>query len=72
MSVAVTTPLLRCGCQCTFDWSLNLLVLQLWDTRVKRCVDSIQNRWQVTAVCFDDNAQNIFHGGLDNKIKVRW
>jgi len=46
--------------------------LQLWDTRVKRCVDSIQNRWQVTAVCFDDNAQNIFHGGLDNKIKVRW
>lgn len=38
--------------------------------RRKAPVKSLQSTYQVTAVTFDDTAQQIFSGGIDNDIKV--
>lgn len=53
-----------------FGESLFSVVLQVWDTRVKAHVHNFQNTYQVTAVCFDDTAEHVFSGGIDNDIKV--
>lgn len=44
--------------------------VKLWDARVKRCLDTFPNKYQVTAVCFSDATDQIFSGGLDNDIKI--
>jgi Prp8 binding protein len=43
---------------------------KLWDTREKRCVQTIQHKFPVTAVSFNDSGDHIFTGGLDNVIRM--
>merc|ERR1712168_231621 len=43
---------------------------KLWDTRSKTPVSSFQNVYQVTAVQFNDTAEQILTGGIDNDVKV--
>ncbi|MCL4117403.1 UNVERIFIED_CONTAM: hypothetical protein GTU68_035821 [Idotea baltica] len=42
----------------------------LWDQRKKRPVTSLQNTFQVTAVTFNDTAEQVISGGIDNDLKV--
>ena len=44
--------------------------MQLWDSRKKVPVKSFQSMYQVTAVSFNDTAEQILSGGIDNDIKV--
>lgn len=44
--------------------------VKVWDVRRKAPVKSLQSTYQVTAVTFDDTAQQVFSGGIDNDIKV--
>ncbi len=44
--------------------------MQLWDSRRKIPVSSLQNTYQVTAVNFSDTAEQVISGGIDNDIKV--
>lgn len=44
--------------------------IKLWDTRSKTPSSSYQNVYQVTAVQFNDTAEQILTGGIDNDIKV--
>lgn len=49
---------------------LLISTFQLWDTRKKGCLQTFQNTYQVTTVCFNDTAEQIISGGIDNDIKV--
>ena len=42
----------------------------MWDARVKKCQDTFSEKYQITSVCFNDDASQFFTGGLDNDIKV--
>ncbi|RHY26294.1 hypothetical protein DYB32_007828, partial [Aphanomyces invadans] len=42
---------------------------QIWDARMKREVHTIEERFQVTAVCFGDNSYTVFSGGVDGLVK---
>ncbi|RUO96637.1 WD40-repeat-containing domain protein [Jimgerdemannia flammicorona] len=44
--------------------------IKLWDQREKNAVDTFQNRYQITAVCFSDAGDIVFAGGIDNEIKA--
>ncbi|XP_057309670.1 U5 small nuclear ribonucleoprotein 40 kDa protein-like [Hydractinia symbiolongicarpus] len=44
--------------------------VKLWDRRKKTAVQTFQNTYQVTAVCFNDNSSQIMSAGIDNLIKV--
>ncbi|XP_067664474.1 U5 small nuclear ribonucleoprotein 40 kDa protein-like [Haliotis asinina] len=44
--------------------------VKLWDARKKGVIQTFQNTYQVTAVSFNDTAEQIFSGGIDNDIKV--
>lgn len=44
--------------------------IRIWDTRKRYGVSSIDNKYQVTAVCYNDTAETVITGGLDNDIKV--
>lgn len=44
--------------------------IRLWDNRKKQCTSTINSSYQVTAVTFNDTAEQIFSGGIDNDIKV--
>lgn len=44
--------------------------VKLWDRRKKTAVQTFQNVYPVTAVCFDDKASQIVSGGVDNIVKV--
>lgn len=46
-------------------------LLQLWDARKKGCQQTFQSTYQVTAVSFNDTAEQVISGGIDNDIKVR-
>ncbi|TPP57985.1 U5 small nuclear ribonucleoprotein 40 kDa [Fasciola gigantica] len=43
--------------------------VKLWDRRQKTHVQSFQNTYQVLSVTFNDTAEMIFSGGIDNVIK---
>ncbi|RZB40011.1 WD40 domain containing protein [Asbolus verrucosus] len=44
--------------------------IKLWDTRKKQAITTFNSNYQVTAVEFNDTAEQIFSGGIDNDIKV--
>lgn len=44
--------------------------VRIWDSRKKQCVSTINTTYQTTAVSFNDSAEQIFSGGIDNEIKV--
>jgi len=44
--------------------------VKLWDSRKKTAIQTFQNTYPVTAVCFNDNSSQIMSGGIDNIIKV--
>ncbi|CAH0563391.1 unnamed protein product [Brassicogethes aeneus] len=44
--------------------------IRLWDTRKKQCTSTLITDYQVTAVSFNDTAEQIFSGGIDNDIRV--
>ncbi|XP_022916662.1 U5 small nuclear ribonucleoprotein 40 kDa protein [Onthophagus taurus] len=44
--------------------------VRLWDIRKKIPVATVNATYQVTAVSFNDTAEQIFSGGIDNDIKV--
>ncbi|OQR93216.1 WD domain-containing protein [Achlya hypogyna] len=43
--------------------------IKLWDTRLKREVNNIEERFQVTAVCFGGDSNTVFSGGVDGLVK---
>jgi len=43
---------------------------KLWDLRVRRCVHTFEHQYQILAVSFDDSAERIFSGSLDNTVLV--
>ncbi|CAJ1368082.1 unnamed protein product, partial [Effrenium voratum] len=43
---------------------------KLWDLRVRRCVHTFEHQYQILAVSFDDTAERIFSGSLDNTVLV--
>lgn len=45
--------------------------LQVWDARKKGTLHTFQDTYQVTSVTFNDTAEQIISGGIDNVIKVR-
>ncbi|XP_018334206.1 U5 small nuclear ribonucleoprotein 40 kDa protein [Agrilus planipennis] len=44
--------------------------IKLWDTRKKNFVNSLNASQPVTAVTFNDTAEQIFSGSIDNEVKV--
>lgn len=44
--------------------------VKIWDTRCRLAMKTIQLRYQVTAICFDERAQHVITGGIDNDIKM--
>lgn len=44
--------------------------VKMWDTRKRNALASFNGEYQVTAVCFNDTAEQVFSGGIDNDIKV--
>lgn len=45
--------------------------IKLWDSRAKDAVETFEDKYQVTSVCFSDAGDMVFSGGLDNQIKVK-
>lgn len=43
---------------------------KLWDLRARRCVHTFEHQYQILAVSFDDTAERIFAGSLDNNILI--
>ncbi|ELT97519.1 hypothetical protein CAPTEDRAFT_227651 [Capitella teleta] len=44
--------------------------VKYWDARKKVPLESFQSTYQVTAVSFNDTAEQIIAGGIDNEIKI--
>ncbi|XP_012558462.1 U5 small nuclear ribonucleoprotein 40 kDa protein isoform X1 [Hydra vulgaris] len=44
--------------------------IKIWDRRLKTSVQTFQNTYPVTAVCFNDTTSQFMSGGIDNVIKV--
>ncbi|XP_035908802.1 U5 small nuclear ribonucleoprotein 40 kDa protein [Anopheles stephensi] len=44
--------------------------IKIWDARKRHVVSTFDNAYQVTAVCFNDTAEQVVSGGIDNEIKV--
>ncbi|CAL1287097.1 unnamed protein product [Larinioides sclopetarius] len=44
--------------------------VKVWDSRKRGALHSFQDTYQVTAVTFNDTAEQIISGGIDNVIKV--
>lgn len=47
--------------------------IKVWDPRKRGgdAVTTFNNSYQVMSVCFNDTADQVITGGLDNEIKVR-
>jgi Prp8 binding protein len=45
--------------------------IKIWDTRRRGAVATLDSKYQVTAVCFSEDATKAFSGGIDNVVKVR-
>lgn len=57
-------------CTVLVSHRLMAFLLQLWDARKKGCQQTFQSTYQVTAVSFNDTAEQVISGGIDNDIKV--
>lgn len=44
--------------------------VRIWDQRKKQPTITMNSVYQTTAVSFNDTAENVFSGGIDNDIKV--
>ncbi|KRY55248.1 U5 small nuclear ribonucleoprotein 40 kDa protein [Trichinella britovi] len=44
--------------------------IKVWDRRQKKCIYSFENVYQVTAVTFNDTAEQIVSGGIENDLKI--
>lgn len=44
--------------------------IKIWDARKKRVCATMDNGYQVTAVCLNDTSEQIISGGIDNEIKI--
>lgn len=44
--------------------------IKIWDPRKRNAAHTLDNRYQVTAVCFNDTGEYVISGGIDNDIKV--
>lgn len=44
--------------------------IKVWDARRRNALTTLNNKYQVTSVCFSDTAEKIITGGIDNDIKV--
>lgn len=44
--------------------------IKLWDRRKKQALQTFQNTYPVTAVCFNDTGTQIVSAGIDNTIKI--
>lgn len=44
--------------------------IKIWDPRKRNAVHTLDNKYQVTAVCFNDTGEYIISGGIDNDVKV--
>lgn len=44
--------------------------VKLWDARKRYAVHTFDSGYQVTAVCYNDTAETVITGGLDNDLKV--
>lgn len=44
--------------------------VKLWDRRKKAAVQTFQNTYPVTAICFNDTATQVISAGIDNLLKV--
>lgn len=44
--------------------------IKIWDARKKFVCATMDNKYQVTAVCLNDTAEQVISGGIDNDIKV--
>ena len=43
----------------------------MWDLRSRFSSETLNNIYQVTAVCFNNGSELVMTGGLDNMIKVQ-
>eukprot|EP00811_Abedinium_folium_P036574 NODE_9271_length_1435_cov_29.198777.p1 GENE.NODE_9271_length_1435_cov_29.198777~~NODE_9271_length_1435_cov_29.198777.p1 ORF type:complete len:372 (+),score=73.42 NODE_9271_length_1435_cov_29.198777:61-1116(+) len=43
---------------------------KLWDLRLRRCVHTFEHQYQILAVTFDNTAERIFSGSLDNTVLI--
>lgn len=44
--------------------------MKVWDMRVKRSVQSVEDKYQMTSVAFSDAGDQVFTGGIDHNIQV--
>lgn len=44
--------------------------VKLWDARKRFPINTLENGYQTTAVCFNDNGDQVICGGIDNDLKV--
>lgn len=44
--------------------------IKVWDPRIRNQVTTLNNTYQVTAVSFNDTAEYVISGGIDNDVKV--
>lgn len=44
--------------------------IKLWDARKKHVCHTLNNNYQVVAVCLNDTAEHVISGGIDNDIKI--
>ena len=45
-------------------------LLQVWDLRSKRSVQTLTDNFQILSVCFGDAGDQVYTAGLDNTVKV--
>jgi Prp8 binding protein len=45
-------------------------MIKVWDQRKRSAVQSLNNTYQVTAVTFNDTAENVVSAGIDNQVKI--
>lgn len=44
--------------------------IKIWDPRIRNQCTTLNNTYQVTAVTFNDTAEQVISGGIDNDVKV--
>lgn len=44
--------------------------IKIWDPRKRNAVFTLDNKFQVTATCFNDTGECVITGGIDNDVKV--
>lgn len=44
--------------------------IKIWDPRKRYAIHTLDNKYQVTTVCFNDTGEYVISGGIDNDIKV--